>query len=202
VYETVGRRMQNLDGRKALILFSDGEDTTSNRASYHEAIDVVTESDVLVYGLRYPSGGVNINRSPWPGNRSPFPDIQLPFPWPWPRRRRGTFTNFTSVQKNPGAAYATSAQRNRRGNGDFMEDVATAGGGPVYDAERISDLGGLATKIADELRHVYVVSYYPTNPLANGGNRSIRIRVNGRDDIAVRHRRGYNARDVHRAPGT
>ena len=202
VYETINRRMQHLEGRKAMILFSDGEDTTSSRASYDEAIAAVTESDVLVYGLRYP-GGANIQVNPWPRNRNPFPDIRLPFPFPWPRRRRGTFTNFNIVPNAGGAAYAAPSQRNRRqANGDFMEDIATAGGGPVYDAEKISDLSRFATKIADELRHVYVVSYYPTNPLASGGHRSIQIRVKGRSDIAVRHRRGYNARDIGRAPGT
>ena len=83
-----------------------------------------------------------------------------------------------------------------------MEDVATAGGGPVYDADQVSDISRLANRIAEELRHVYVVSYYPTNSLTNGGFRSIRVRVKGRDDIAVRHRRGYNARDMASQPRT
>lgn len=75
-----------------------------------------------------------------------------------------------------------------------MADITAAGGGPVYDAEKISDLSRVASRIAEELRHVYVISYYPTNPLSNGGYRSVRVSVKGRDDIAVRHRRGYNAR--------
>lgn len=83
-----------------------------------------------------------------------------------------------------------------------MADIAAAGGGPVYDAENIGDLTRLATRIADELRHVYVISYYPTNPLSNGGYRSIRVSVKGRDEIAVRHRRGYNARDPRSARPT
>ena len=79
-----------------------------------------------------------------------------------------------------------------------MADVANAGGGAVYDAKQIGDMRGLASKIAEELRHVYTLSYYPSNALANGGFRAIRIRVKGRDDIAVRHRKGYNAREVAR----
>ena len=75
-----------------------------------------------------------------------------------------------------------------------MADITAAGGGPVYDAQHVADLSGLAHKIADELRHVYVISYYPTNALSNGGYRAVRVSVKGRDDIAVRHRRGYNAR--------
>lgn len=75
-----------------------------------------------------------------------------------------------------------------------MADITAAGGGPVYDAQQISDLSRIASRIADELRHVYVISYYPSNPLSNGGFRRIRISVRNRDDIAVRHRPGYNAR--------
>ena len=75
-----------------------------------------------------------------------------------------------------------------------MADIAAAGGGPVYDAEKISDMSRVANRIAEELRHVYVISYYPTNPLSNGGYRAVRVSVKGRDDIAVRHRRGYNAK--------
>lgn len=198
VFDVVQRKLRNVDGRKALILFSDGEDTTSGRASYDDAVNVVTESDVLVYGLRYPgNGGRGVRVDPWP--RSPIPGIQLPFPFPWPipRRRRGPFrlTNPTPAG-NSGVTSASPQswpRRNGRG-GDFMADITAAGGGPVYDAEKISDLSRVASRIAEELRHVYVISYYPTNPLSTGGYRSVRVSVKGRDDIAVRHRRGYNAR--------
>ena len=72
VYEVVSRKFRAIEGRKALILLSDGEDTTSSHASYDEAVNVVTESDVLVYGLRYDSGGGgNIRVDPWPRNRIP-----------------------------------------------------------------------------------------------------------------------------------
>jgi Ca-activated chloride channel homolog len=200
VYETVARKLRNVEGRKALILFSDGEDTTSSKASYDDAINIVTESDVLVYGLRYASdGGGNIRVNPWP--RSPIPNIPFPFPWPFPRRRRGPFagSNLTTQPNVANFAASTTQQwprRGGRGGGDFMAEIAAAGGGPVFDAQTVGDMRGLANKIAEELRHVYQISYYPTNSLLNGGYRTIRIRVKNRDDIAVRHRKGYNARDL------
>ncbi|HJQ69611.1 MAG TPA: VWA domain-containing protein [Blastocatellia bacterium] len=206
VYDVVSRRLRAIEGRKALILLSDGEDTTSSHASYDEAVNIVTESDVLVYGLRYDSGGGgNIQIDPWPRNRIPQIPIPLPWPWPFPRRRRGgTFVDPNTARMNAAPPAAAAPQRRgRRGRqGDFMEDLATAGGGPVYDADNISDLSRLAARVAEELRHVYQISYYPTNALANGGYRAIRVRVRSRDDIAVRHRRGYNARDVASRPTT
>lgn len=212
VYETVAQRLRSVEGRKALILFSDGEDTTSNHASYDDAVNIVTESDVLVYGLRYPgNGGGNIRIDPWPRfpnprGQNPWPrfptprtQIPFPFPFPWPipqpRRRRGPFTADPKADPSTSNAAPQSSRRSRRGS-DFMSDIAAAGGGPVYDAEQVGDMTRLATRIADELRHVYVISYYPTNPLSNGGYRAIRVSVKGRDEIAVRHRRGYNARDA------
>ncbi|MEN3333940.1 MAG: Ca-activated chloride channel [Blastocatellia bacterium] len=188
VYETVSQRLRGIDGRKAMILFSDGEDTTSHRASYDDAINIVTESDVLVYGLRYPgAGGGGGGYSP-PWSRSPWPGIQLPLPFPWPRsRRNGPYGGGGGGRQGGGRSW---------GGKDFMKDITEAGGGPVFDAERVGDMSGLASRIADELRHVYVLSYYPKNALSNGGYRAIRIRVRNRDDIAVRHRRGYNAREV------
>jgi VWFA-related protein len=198
VYLAVAQKLRNIDGRKALILFSDGEDTTSRRASYEDAIDIVTESDVLVYGLRYPASGGGIRtrpRDPFPGMDLPFP---IPMPFPWPRRRRRG--NFSDALLNTTVSSVSSAVQRRRGWGggsDFMTDVTTAGGGPVYDADAIGDLSRLARRIAEELRHVYMISYYPTNPISNGGFRSIRVRVNRGGDLAVRHRRGYHARDVN-----
>ena len=197
VYETVDRKLRNIEGRKALILFSDGEDTTSSRASYDDAVNLVGESDVLVYGLRYPGtgGGGGIRIDPWPRTipRSPYPRLPIPLPFPWPTpRRRGPFN--LSDSNSGGNAAVQSWPRRRNHGGDFMRDITAAWGGPVYDAENIGDMSRVASRIADELRHVYVISYYPTNPLSNGGYRRVRVSVKGRDEIAVRHRPGYNAR--------
>lgn len=207
VYETVNRKLRNIEGRKALILFSDGEDTTSSVATYDDAVDLVAESDVLVYGLRYPGGGGGggggVRVDPWPRTIPGLP-IPLPFPWPWPapRRRRGPF-NITGSGASGAASTSTQSWPRRRGRGgDFMADITAAGGGPVYDAQQIGDLSRIAYRIADELRHVYVISYYPTNPLSNGGFRKVRISVRSRDDIAVRHRPGYNARPTGSAKPT
>lgn len=203
VYEAVERKLRNVEGRKALILFSDGEDTTSSHASYDDAVHLVTESDVLVYGLRYPGTGVQMGgggrgipwpRNPGPGVQLPLPlPLPLPIPWPMPRRRRGPFT--LTDPNSPGSATTPQQWPRRRDSGrDFMADITAAGGGPVYDAEKISDMSRVANRIAEELRHVYVISYYPSNPVSNGGYRAVRVNVKGRDDIAVRHRRGYNAK--------
>jgi hypothetical protein len=210
VYDTVARHFKGIEGRKAMLLMSDGVDTTSRRVRYDEAINIVTESDVLVYGLRFPEE--NNGHGNWPGGgrsrgRYPYPAPRLPWPFPrdWPffRLDMADILDLLDIDGDgDGSSNPPSQTRrwpgnsDRRNGRDFMSDVAEAGGGPVYDAVTISDMSRLARQIADELRHVYVISYYPTNSLANGGYRSVRVKVKGRDDIAVRHRRGYNARDM------
>jgi len=190
VYDAVGRKLRDVEGRKALILFSDGEDTTSSSASHDDAVEMVSESDVLVYGLRFPTED-HVFRMIDPTLRNSFPQIPIPIPSPLPRQRRGPITS-TDLATQPTPAPGTQRQR-RREKGDFMADVATAGGGPVYDAENVGDFSRLANQIAEELRHTYAISYYPTNKLSNGGYREVRVRVKGNDNLAVRHRKGYSA---------
>jgi hypothetical protein len=170
-------------------------DFTNNRRTLESAIRNVQMGS-----------GFQVNQGP--GVRIPqIPNIPFPIPFPWPNRRRrgGNFTDLDQMprQLTGNSAAASTAQRQRRRyNRDFMEDIAEAGGGPVFDAQQISDLRNLTSRIAEELRHVYVVSYYPTNSLSNGGYRAIRIRIQNQDNIAVRHRRGYNARDYSSRKGT
>ena len=75
-----------------------------------------------------------------------------------------------------------------------METITANSGGKLYEANAVSDLNGLFAEIAEELRHVYTVAYEPTNPISNGGYRTIEVRVPARPDLAVRHRLGYMAR--------
>jgi Ca-activated chloride channel family protein len=164
VYTAIERKLRYIEGRKALILLSDGEDTTS-RIKYRDAINAVVESDVLAYGIHYPSEDFGRGVIAMP---LPFP---LPIPLPVPRRRA----------PSPGNGFG------------FMSELAKAGGGLAYEAKSIRDLSSLARQVAEELRHVYVLSYYPTNPLTNGGYRSVRVRMVRGGDLAVRHRRGYDA---------
>jgi VWFA-related protein len=47
------RKMQPIKGRKAIVLFTDGVDRTSDHARYEDNIGAVEESGVIVYPIRY-----------------------------------------------------------------------------------------------------------------------------------------------------
>src|SRR6185503_10819443 len=57
LYEAVdlvmNERLKRIKGRKAIILFTDGVDTTSTRSNDLENLDDAMELDALVYPIRY-----------------------------------------------------------------------------------------------------------------------------------------------------
>ena len=100
-------RLAQVQGRKAIVLFTDGVDTSSKLASARSSADRVEESGVLVFPVQYDTDedmrGV-IRGGNWPPyggrggqQRRPTPPPTFPFPYPggggrrfpaWPIRRR------------------------------------------------------------------------------------------------------------------
>src|SRR5262249_13812799 len=84
--------LEPIQGRKAIVIFTDGVDTASRHANYQNTIVKVEESGAIVYPIKYDTeddvrrGGVNgPTTSPWP-----WPN---PYPSP-PGRRRWPFSPF------------------------------------------------------------------------------------------------------------
>src|SRR5262249_18012020 len=76
---------------------------------------------------------------------------------------------------------------------DQLQRIAELTGGQVFTAKQPRDLSGVYTQVAASLRTVYSIGYYPTHPERDGTYRRVRVQV-GRQDAAVRARRGYYAR--------
>ncbi|KXK00634.1 MAG: von Willebrand factor type A domain-containing protein [Acidobacteria bacterium OLB17] len=57
LYEAVDfslkKRLEKIQGRKAIVLFTDGVDTTSRKASYSSTLDLAEESDTLIFPIYY-----------------------------------------------------------------------------------------------------------------------------------------------------
>ena len=53
VDDVVNRQLRQIQGRKAVVLFTDGVDTTSRRADFQSTIADVEETDALFYTIRY-----------------------------------------------------------------------------------------------------------------------------------------------------
>ena len=59
----------------------------------------------------------------------------------------------------------------------FLNRLAAETGGKAYFPKSLSELNGIATDIAGELRTQYLVSYMPTNDKKDGTSRAIRVVV-------------------------
>lgn len=165
----INRRFDKMQGRKAIVLFTDGVDTTSERASYESTLRDAEEADALIYPVQYDT----LEDVAWPLPRRPSIIIGWPFPLPWPA---------------PGGS-GTSRADYERGT-RYLTELARRTGARKYDADSTSSLERAFALIAEELRRQYSLGYYPKNPPREGERRRIAVRVN-RPNMVVRARDSY-----------
>lgn len=196
VEEVITKYLNPIQGRKAIVLYTDGVDTSSRRASDRSTLELVEESDVLVYPIEYDTfdgmGGMG-GRYP-PSNRLPLPDIwgnpRGGSRYPYPRRR----WPLTSWVVPP----APQIQIGRGGPDDYekaaryLNDLATHSGGTLYKGDSIVGISSAFAKIAEELRQQYAISYYPTNSAQDGSYRRLKVRVS-QGGWVVKAKDGYRA---------
>lgn len=190
----VSDALSKVQGRKAVVLFSDGVDTSSRYSTYSRSLNLVEESGALAYSVYYDTEMDNPRGPVYGRNPGGQPPILTP-PWPQPRRR-WPFEPFVTFQR-PGQWPQGGIPRGGS-HGDaalgrkYMQDLADRSGGRFYQAGSLTNLSYAFTQIAEELRHQYAISYYPTNPNRDGAFRQIKVRVN-QAGLAVRARDGYRA---------
>ena len=76
---------------------------------------------------------------------------------------------------------------------NLFRDLAQMTGGRLFSTSSRRDLEPIYSQIAEDLRSVYSVSYYPVNQNFDGSWRDLEVHV-GRPDVSVRTRPGYWAR--------
>lgn len=84
-------RMRKIKGRKAIVVFTDGVDTTSRLTSDFDNLREAQELDALIYPIRYDTyedvqAMKNSTRVPSIINPNPVPGSPVPFPTPDPRK--------------------------------------------------------------------------------------------------------------------
>lgn len=192
---SISEALKPIRGRKAVVLFTDGVDTASRRSTATSTLNLVEESDALVFPIRYdtefddPQAGVNTPRTgPFPlpgggggGGKRP----RFPFPF------AGQFVNFQFPGQWPQGKVPTPAGDYRRAE-VYLKDLADRSGGKLFFANSLQNLSDSFSMIAEELRHQYAVSYYPSNSVRDGSYRRIKVKVS-REEAIVRARDGYRA---------
>ena len=219
LYDAVHQVMNELnriEGRKAIVLFTDGVDTTSKHSTYESTVSEAEELDALIYpvefdtysdmggwpggggsrrgGGGYPGGGGGNPRSG--GGGGGILDIL------------GAILNGGGGGGYPGGGYpGGGGRRGGRGGGGwpgggignsreeyeqgerYLNDLARVTGARLYDSEK-QDLSYAFQMVAEELRRQYSLGYYPKNKPNPGERRSIKVRVN-RPELVARTRDSY-----------
>jgi VWFA-related protein len=190
----INEQLGRVQGRKAMVLFTDGVDSVSGRASFESTLEEAVELDAMIYPIQYDTSDANIQGGGggggWPG------------PHRWPRRRRnpgwgdilgGIILGGGNVRiggggGGGGGAGTTRADYNRAG--EYLRRLAEATGGRHHDARDINYLEQAFTNIAEELRRQYSLGYYPSRQAQSEERRQIRVRVR-RPNLVVRARDSY-----------
>jgi len=184
VDSVVNQYLKRIEGRKAVVLFTDGVDTTSRRASYQSTIADVEELDALFYTIRYDTAadmnggyGGGGGRRRGGGGWGDIAGIILGGGGGGRRRGGGGWGGGSSSQE-----YETGRK--------YLQALAQNSGGRSFDAPTISNLDAAFSGIAEELRRQYSLGYYPENVGQAGERRRISVRV-ARPNLVVRAKSSY-----------
>ena len=173
----INQRLNQVDGRKAVVLFTDGVDTASRNADYASNVRDAEELDALIYPVQYDTfRDVGGGGGGW-GSTSPI-DILIGI-----LGRRGG-----------GGSHGGGGSGNNRSDYDranrYLRELAEKTGARQYQADNTNNLSSAFRNIAEELRRQYSIGYYPIRPAQAGQRRQVRVRVN-QPNLAVRSRDSY-----------
>jgi VWFA-related protein len=180
--------------KKALVVISDGNDTSS-QTNIGSLKRMIRESEVLVYAVGIDSDAPSRYTGRQPGGimlppRQP-PRLPIPFPFPMPGRRRppGGQPVYPNPPQQPrGGGYSRGVED--RVNVAALRDITDDSGGRTEIVRYARDLDPATSSIADELSKQYYIGY-PAAAEKDGRWHSIRVEV--RNGYRVRARRGYIA---------
>ena len=172
--------------KKALLVISDGNDTTSG-TDIRALKQQIRESEVLVYAIGIDGEEETTMYRPPP--RAPIP---IPLPFPPGRRGRGWPYPPTGGSGGGGTSgWPRSARGDDRVNVVALRDMTDDSGGRTEIIRDARDLNPSTASIADELSKQYYLGYQASGK-KDGRWHAIRVEVRNRN-YRVRARRGYVA---------
>jgi len=193
----INEQLRRIEGRKAVVLFTDGVDSSSRQASFESTLEEAVELDAMIYPIQYDTfvGGGNGGGGQWPG------------PNRYPRRRGGRRgadwgdilgsiilgggnVRIGGGNGGGGGGGAGTTREDYARGAEYLRRLAEATGGRHHDAQDLNYIEQAFTNIAEELRRQYSLGYYPARQAQAEERRQIRVRVR-RPNLVVRARDSY-----------
>ncbi len=168
--------MKPKDGRKALVVFSDGVDRGS-KDSLNDAVDAADRANLAVYTIFF-KGEQERHANEFPGGRhggmggGGYPGGGGGYPG---GGRRGGGSSEPQVDGKK-----------------ILEKIATRTGGRFFEAKKKDNLDEIYSQIAEELRGQYLLTYTPDVEDKEGGFHKIALKANN-GDLNAATREGYYA---------
>ena len=179
--------MKTREGRKALVVFSDGLDRGS-KENLNDAVDAADRANLAIYtvylkgeqerssmGNGFPGGGGGRRGGGYPGGGGGYPG--------------GGGGGY------PGGGGRRGGGEPRESSADgkkIMEKIAERTGGRYFEAKKKDSLEEIYGQIAEELRGQYLLTYTPDVVDKEGGFHKIALKA-GNTDLTVMTREGYYA---------
>jgi Ca-activated chloride channel homolog len=205
IYLTINEKMNRIQGRKAIVILTDGVDTASKQATYQSAVELAASAGIITYTVQYETRndgsskpiflpGIGSSFAPRSGLR--WQDAQRQKPKPESEESRPESEGKSIPGSAPSSRVNGQSQQPIRDRyliaADFLRTLTTQSGGVSFRAETIENTSYAFQLIANELHNQYTLTYISSNDRRDGSYRSIAVGVNN-PDLIVRSRRFYRA---------
>ena len=168
----MNEKFKKIEGRKAIVLFTDGVDTSSRKSNDLRNLNDALELDALIYPIEYDT----------------FNEVQT-------MKIKPATPQSGTIQiggNDPASEKGTTAEEYKFAS-EFLNELANRTGGRLYKAATIANLSDAFSRIASELREYYSIGYYPKTEAAAGKKYKIKVRVD-RPGARVKARDSYIGR--------
>jgi Ca-activated chloride channel homolog len=205
IYLTINEKMSKIQGRKAIVILTDGVDTASKQANYQSAVELAASAGIITYTVQYETRNDGSSKPVFlPGVGGSFAprsgltwqDAQQQKPKPESEESRPESDTKSVPGSVPSSRVNGQNQQPIRDRyliaADFLRTLAAQSGGLPFRAETIENTSYAFQLIANELHNQYTLTYISSNDRRDGSYRSIAVGVNS-PDLIVRSRRFYRA---------
>lgn len=146
IYATADEQLAKVSGRKAVIILTDGDDTSS-KITYQQSLDAIIRSGAMVYVVSKAQQFI-AQYKPYAGKMG---------------RVMGTSRDADQI-----IARFENAER-------LMKDISTRTGGRLYSPLRDEEMKDVYAQAARELKNQYILTYISKNEQRDGGLRHVKV---------------------------